>query len=228
MTHADRILLAIAIKSQVDKFSDRRLNDGDDVWLARETELRCGVAATANAICVALQLDVASFASACGLYVSDGRDNYSDCRPGELTWEAPVAAKKAQEPKQTMSITKNITITDTTKLSPGEKLVLALPGGIAEQEARGQRELVGSEQLPRDGLLGADRASWEGLGLKIDETTGDDPLFCRVELPAGWKKVATDHAMWSHLVDDQGRVRGKIFYKAAFYDRSARLTLVVL
>ena len=29
------------------------------------------------------------FAAACGLYVSDGRDNYSDCHPGELTWERP-------------------------------------------------------------------------------------------------------------------------------------------
>jgi hypothetical protein len=99
MTRTDIELLAGAIKSQVDKFGDRRLNDGDDVWLARETELRCGVAATANAICVAatanaicvtLQLGAAQFAVACGLYVSNGRDNYSDCRPGELTWEVPM------------------------------------------------------------------------------------------------------------------------------------------
>ena len=90
-------LVAVAIKSQVDKFSDRRLNDGDDVWLARETEFRHGVAATANAICVACkaanaQFDVARFAAACGLHVSDGRDNYSDCYPGELTWEAKAVA----------------------------------------------------------------------------------------------------------------------------------------
>ncbi len=90
MTQKDIELLAGAIKAQVDKFSDRRLNDGDDVWLARETELRCSVAATANAICVALRLDEARFAAICGLYVSNGRDNYSDCRPGELTWEVPM------------------------------------------------------------------------------------------------------------------------------------------
>ena len=88
-------LVAAAIKSRVDKFSDRRLNDGDDVWEARELELRCGVAATASAILVALKaadatLDVAAFAAACGLYVSEGRDNYSDCYPGELTWEKPT------------------------------------------------------------------------------------------------------------------------------------------
>jgi hypothetical protein len=81
--------LAKAIHGQVDKFSDRRLNDGDDVWREREIEYRRGIAETANAVCVALQLDAAAFAAACGLYVSDGRDSYSDCRPGELTWEKP-------------------------------------------------------------------------------------------------------------------------------------------
>ena len=85
-----------AIKSQAAKFSERRLNDGDDIWHAREVELRCGVAATANAIYIALKaadptLDAAEFAAACGLYVSDGRDNYSDCFPGELTWESAPA-----------------------------------------------------------------------------------------------------------------------------------------
>jgi hypothetical protein len=86
--------VARAIKSRVDTFSDRRLNDGDDVWEAREMELRCGVATTANAIAIEFAgsdsaFDVARFAAACGLYVSDGRDNYSDCHPGELTWERP-------------------------------------------------------------------------------------------------------------------------------------------
>ncbi len=46
-----------------------------------------------------------------------------------------------------------------------------------------------------------------------------------MELPAGWKKISTDHAMWSNLVDDKGRKRASIFYKAAFYDRSAHLQL---
>lgn len=89
VTTNDENKLAGAIRSQVAKFSDRRMNDGDDVWRERELELRCGVAATANAICVALGLDATTFAAACGLYVSDGRDSYSDCYPGELTWEKP-------------------------------------------------------------------------------------------------------------------------------------------
>lgn len=87
-------LVACAIKSRVDTFSDRRLNDGDDVWRERELTLRETVAATANAIAIELAnsdvaFDVARFATACGLYVSNGRDDYSDCCPGELTWERP-------------------------------------------------------------------------------------------------------------------------------------------
>ena len=89
MQKRDLDKLATAIRGQVDKFSDRRLNDGDDVWRERELEFRLGVAQTANAIRVALDLDTAPFATACGLYVSDGRDSYSDCFPGELTWEKP-------------------------------------------------------------------------------------------------------------------------------------------
>lgn len=87
-------LVARAIKGRVEAFSDRRLNDGDDVWRERELELRFGVAATANAIAVEFAasdaaFDLAAFAAACGLHVSDGRDTYSDCHPGELTWERP-------------------------------------------------------------------------------------------------------------------------------------------
>jgi hypothetical protein len=81
--------LAAAIRVQVEKFSDRRMNDGDDVWHEREIEYRGAVASTANAICVRLQLDAATFAEGCGLHVSDGRGTYSDCYPGELTREKP-------------------------------------------------------------------------------------------------------------------------------------------
>ena len=52
-----------------------------------------------------------------------------------------------------------------------------------------------------------------------------DDLFVEVTLPAGWKKEATDHSMWSKLVDDKGRERASIFYKAAFYDRDAHINI---
>lgn len=61
------------------------------------------------------------------------------------------------------------------------------------------------------------------LGFVFGEPVDD--LFIAVTFPAGWKKVATEHSMWSDLVDPQGRKRGGIFYKAAFYDRKASMHL---
>ncbi len=57
------------------------------------------------------------------------------------------------------------------------------------------------------------------LGAEVDD------LFVKAQLPDGWTKRATDHAMWSDLLDEQGRRRAAIFYKAAFYDRSAHMSL---
>lgn len=60
--------------------------------------------------------------------------------------------------------------------------------------------------------------------MKFGDKVHGDEMFQYVELPAGWKKVPTGHSMWSKLVDDKGRERAAIFYKAAFYDRSAHLS----
>lgn len=118
------------------------------------------------------------------------------------------------------------TITNTERLSSADKLALAAtPGAVIEQERFGQEELVASNQLPSDGLLGADRPRWEALGLKILDEGADDPLFCKVELPAGWRKVPREHALWTDLVDETGKVRAEIRYKAAFYDRYAHIKL---
>jgi len=97
------------------------------------------------------------------------------------------------------------------------------PERLIEHEQQGQRELVNSTQLPRQGLMNA-REMWERIGIKInDADPGSDPLFVQVTLPEGWSKRAADHHMWSDLVDDKGRVRARIFYKAAFYDRRANI-----
>lgn len=133
-------------------------------------------------------------------------------------------------------------ITDTTKetLSEGGALgFLAASmgsGGVAraieEQEAQGQHELVNSMQLPRQmGYDANDRAAYEKLGFKFaEEKPGEqlkgDKLFIDAALPEGWKKVRTDHSMWSNIVDTKGRVRVTVFYKAAFYDRDAHMGLV--
>ena len=61
----------------------------------------------------------------------------------------------------------------------------------------------------------------EKWGFVFGEMVEGDDLFRHAELPAGWKKVGSDHAMWSYIHDDQDRPRVAMFYKAAFYDRDA-------
>lgn len=89
---------------------------------------------------------------------------------------------------------------------------------IEESERAGQASLVNSDTLP---TRFSGREALEAAGVKFGAEVAGDSMFTYVELPAGWKKQRTDHAMWSDLVDDKGRKRAIIFYKAAFYDRSA-------
>lgn len=101
-------------------------------------------------------------------------------------------------------------------------ITAATPGGIEAQEAAGQRAFVANETLPKECLY-CTRKQLEQMGIVFGEDAGD--LFMRVQLPEGWSKIATDHSMWSKLVDDKGRERATIFYKAAFYDRRAHIGL---
>lgn len=102
-------------------------------------------------------------------------------------------------------------IRDTTKESRDNPLLALLqtagPGGIEAQEQCGQDELVQSKEIP-----------------KRCRITDEDNIFRPVEFPEGWSIKATDHSMWSDLIDDKGRKRAGIFYKAAFYDRSAHIS----
>ena len=105
----------------------------------------------------------------------------------------------------------------------GNFLAAATPGGIERQEAAGQRSFVASETLPKEMLHGCTREKLEQMGIRFG---GDaDDLFVTVQLPDGWKKQATNHSMWSDLLDQKERRRAAIFYKAAFYDRSAHISL---
>lgn len=97
-------------------------------------------------------------------------------------------------------------------------------GAIEHQEAQGQRSFVNSDTLPTDMREGCKEAL-EKLGAKFLGPVEGDPLFQYVELPKGWSKNPTDHSMWSKLMDEKGRERGSIFYKAAFYDRKAHMHL---
>jgi len=97
--------------------------------------------------------------------------------------------------------------------------IASTPNGIEQQEAQGQRNLVQSQTLPKKSK------HWETLkrwGVKILKEA--DALFYFVELPQGWSKQATDHSMWSKLVDDRGLKRASIFYKASFHDLDASIS----
>lgn len=99
-----------------------------------------------------------------------------------------------------------------------------ISGAIERQEKRGKIALKNSFNLPikYNGDLKEQREysnSLKSMGIKILEESDD--LFMKVELPEGWKIKPTDHSMWSNLIDDKGRERASIFYKAAFYDREA-------
>lgn len=96
------------------------------------------------------------------------------------------------------------------------------PSGYIEgMESDGQTEVVNSDMLPTDGPWDA----LEALGFVVGEVDKDDPIFRHCELPAGWSRGGTDHAMWSKVLDERGIERVSVFYKAAFYDRSAHCNI---
>lgn len=101
-------------------------------------------------------------------------------------------------------------------------LIASTPGGIERQEAAGQRTLVEGAMLPKE-IRGATREQLTALGFKFGADV--DEFFVTCELPPGWTKRGTDHSMHSDLLDDQGRKRAGIFYKAAFYDRHADMNM---
>lgn len=119
---------------------------------------------------------------------------------------------------------------DNTRVTPAALQALAnkdlenffvavTPGGIEAQEASEQKSFVGTETLPKE----CPRKELFELGFQFGDEYDD--IFIKVKFPDGWAKVATDHSMWSDLVDDKGRKRGGIFYKGAFYDRSSHMNL---
>jgi len=108
----------------------------------------------------------------------------------------------------------------------GDKMAGKSPDhSILRQEATGQRQACAqTTRLPVDGTR-EQVDVWAVIGIKIGDPIEDDSIWCSVEMPAGWKLEPTDHSMWSKLVDDKGHTRAKMFYKAAFYDRSCHIHL---
>lgn len=95
---------------------------------------------------------------------------------------------------------------------------------ILEQEAAGQRQFVNSDTMPTNSYRSTD-ADLVALGFTLGEPVEGDPLFRYADLPPGWRREASDHDMWSYIVDEQGQRRVAVFYKAAFYDRKAHWSI---
>lgn len=115
-------------------------------------------------------------------------------------------------------------IENTSNRDPLLHLMGALGGDsdsyITGMEAAGQAQLVNSTELPTEMNSGTDD-DLRALGFVLGGPDPGDPMFRPVTLPGGWRKERTDHSMWSKVVDELGRPRLTVFYKAAFYDRDA-------
>ena len=93
---------------------------------------------------------------------------------------------------------------------------------IEAMEAEGQRQLLESTDLP---TKGSNDPEFLRLGFTFGEPHQHDPMFRPATLPKGWTREGTDHAMHSKILDELGRERVSVFYKAAFYDRRADMHL---
>ena len=93
-------------------------------------------------------------------------------------------------------------------------------GYIEGMEAAGQSQLVHSDLLPAR-TQGCGAQHLEALGIVLGGVVDGDPLFRHVTLPPNLRQDGSDHAMGSFRVDEHGRRRASMFYKAAWYDRDA-------
>jgi len=114
----------------------------------------------------------------------------------------------------------------TNTAAQSRTVIDMIPGTIQASERRGQEELVNSSQLPAKIRPVEGMVKLEEAGVVFKEVSKGDSLFLDVTLPVGWKIKRTDHSMWTSLVDDKNVERASIFYKAAFYDRDAFMTVL--
>lgn len=135
--------------------------------------------------------------------------------------------------EETLSVA-TIKVTNTTAEAQRDPLAtmakMVCGAGIEGSERAGQAELLHSDQLPIPNVsglsrLGDEMEQFQRLGFTFGAPVEGDDLFVHATLPEGWKREGSDHAMWSYIVDEQGRRRVAIFYKAAFYDRRADMRI---
>ena len=99
-------------------------------------------------------------------------------------------------------------------------VVATLPGGIEAQEARGQETFAAGDSLPIE-MRGTTLDDLTSLGFVFGAAI--DELFVECRVPEFWTKRPTEHPLHTEILDAAGKVRGSVFYKAAYYDRRADL-----
>lgn len=82
-----------------------------------------------------------------------------------------------------------------------------------------------ADVLPLD--MQGRRGELESMGVVFGQIMANRMLI-RCVLPSGWSKRPTGCSIQSELVDDQQRVRARIFYKPSVGDYVARLEIVDL
>lgn len=153
----------------------------------------------------------------CGVEI--GVDYNSEPPTAKFTITAPWENTDYLEREAIMNIA---TLTAALRGEATNAIIASTPGGIEQQEADGQRALVESAMVPKE-VHGATREQLVALGFKFGDDI--DELFVMCELPPGWTKRGTSHSMHSDLLDEHGRKRAGIFYKAAFYDRRSSMCM---
>ncbi len=86
---------------------------------------------------------------------------------------------------------------------------------------KGQSDVVCDHYLAKN--MNPSREYWEKVGFTFDDNDSDQVLI-KATLPEGWS-LKKEEIYHTYMIDDKNRTRGYMFYKAAFYDRDARMNL---
>jgi len=129
-----------------------------------------------------------------------------------------------------------VNIENTRKRDPAQHLAGMVTHGTSEyierMEQAGGRQMVASDLLPVEILHAGERPvavkAFQALGFVFGQPVEGDDLFVHATLPPGWQRKPGEnrYGYWTSIVDERGIERVAIFYKAAFYDRHAHMSLL--
>lgn len=164
-----------------------------------------------------------SRADAMDLLVGPSRSNEYEILRDQIVRENLAREARTDDPKPNPRITNTARQADQDPMAIiAQAAVLGPSRSIEHMERVGQDELSRSSVLPSQ-CSEPDKRALQAQGVVFHHKVPDDEIFTNVALPEGWTIRPRDHAMHSDLVDERGRARASIFYKAAFYDRRASM-----